>query len=187
MSERAIRLTKVSAPSERRAFIGGSDARIIMGNDEDALISAVAREARRGGTARLFRQPARSVAPVAARRVLPNVVAEEHLGATQGVGLQREIGIGVARKREHRHTIFEYRHRVAGRQERDVARRNVREVEHVADTETGHRDGRGGRLIKFERAHARERDGNGRARVDGIVEIDEPATLDIDSYRAVDT
>jgi hypothetical protein len=39
MSERAIRLPKVSAaPSERRAFIGGSDARVIMGSDEPALL-----------------------------------------------------------------------------------------------------------------------------------------------------
>jgi predicted phage-related endonuclease len=34
MSERAIRLRK---PVDRRSFIGGSDARIIMGNDEGAL------------------------------------------------------------------------------------------------------------------------------------------------------
>src|SRR5260370_22486971 len=38
MSERAIRLGTVNAPSERRAFIGGSDARAIMGNDEEALL-----------------------------------------------------------------------------------------------------------------------------------------------------
>ena len=37
MSESTIRLAQPSAPLERRAFIGGSDARIIMGNDEDAL------------------------------------------------------------------------------------------------------------------------------------------------------
>ena len=34
MSERVIRLRK---PVDRRSFIGGSDARIIMGNDEGAL------------------------------------------------------------------------------------------------------------------------------------------------------
>ena len=38
MPERAIRLGAVSAASERRAFIGGSDARIIMSNDEKALL-----------------------------------------------------------------------------------------------------------------------------------------------------
>jgi predicted phage-related endonuclease len=38
MPERAIRLGAVSAASERRAFIGGSDARIIMSNDEEALL-----------------------------------------------------------------------------------------------------------------------------------------------------
>src|SRR5271167_3252921 len=39
MYERPIQLPKVSAaPSDRRNFIGGSDARIIMGVDEDALI-----------------------------------------------------------------------------------------------------------------------------------------------------
>jgi predicted phage-related endonuclease len=39
MSERAIPLPKISADrSERRAFIGGSDARIIMGDDEPALL-----------------------------------------------------------------------------------------------------------------------------------------------------
>jgi predicted phage-related endonuclease len=39
MSEDAIRLPKTgAAPLQRRAFIGGSDARIIMGNDEPALI-----------------------------------------------------------------------------------------------------------------------------------------------------
>ena len=39
MSERAIHLPKViGAASERRAFIGGSDARIIMGADEAALL-----------------------------------------------------------------------------------------------------------------------------------------------------
>jgi predicted phage-related endonuclease len=37
MSERANGLPKVSA-AERRSFIGGSDARIIMGSDEAALI-----------------------------------------------------------------------------------------------------------------------------------------------------
>jgi predicted phage-related endonuclease len=37
MSGPTIRLAQLSAPLERRAFIGGSDARIIMGNDEDAL------------------------------------------------------------------------------------------------------------------------------------------------------
>jgi hypothetical protein len=36
--ERAIRPANVSGPSERRAFIGGSDARIIMGTDEAALV-----------------------------------------------------------------------------------------------------------------------------------------------------
>jgi hypothetical protein len=39
MSEDAIRLPKIgAAPLQRRAFIGGSDSRIIMGNDEPALI-----------------------------------------------------------------------------------------------------------------------------------------------------
>jgi predicted phage-related endonuclease len=39
MSEGAIRPLKVwAAPSERRLFIGGSDARIIMGSDEAALL-----------------------------------------------------------------------------------------------------------------------------------------------------
>ena len=39
MSEQAIPLPKISAArSERRAFIGGSDARIIMGADEAALL-----------------------------------------------------------------------------------------------------------------------------------------------------
>jgi predicted phage-related endonuclease len=39
MSERAIHLPIVSgAPWDRRAFIGGSDARIIMGNDEAVLV-----------------------------------------------------------------------------------------------------------------------------------------------------
>src|SRR3954454_9441951 len=39
MYERAIPLPKTSAaPSEPRAFIGGSDARIIMGEDEAALL-----------------------------------------------------------------------------------------------------------------------------------------------------
>ena len=39
MSERAIHLPKaIGAASERRAFIGGSDARIIMGNDKDLLV-----------------------------------------------------------------------------------------------------------------------------------------------------
>jgi predicted phage-related endonuclease len=38
MPESAIRLGAVSAASERRAFIGGSDARIIMSNDEKALL-----------------------------------------------------------------------------------------------------------------------------------------------------
>jgi predicted phage-related endonuclease len=38
MPKRAIRLGAVSAASERRAFIGGSDARIIMSNDEKALL-----------------------------------------------------------------------------------------------------------------------------------------------------
>jgi predicted phage-related endonuclease len=39
MSERAIPLPKISAArSERRGFIGGSDARIIMGDDEAALL-----------------------------------------------------------------------------------------------------------------------------------------------------
>jgi predicted phage-related endonuclease len=39
MSEQAIPLPKISAArSDRRAFIGGSDARIIMGDDEAALV-----------------------------------------------------------------------------------------------------------------------------------------------------
>ena len=38
MPEVPIRLAKVRVPSERRAFIGGSDARIIMGNDGEALL-----------------------------------------------------------------------------------------------------------------------------------------------------
>ena len=38
MSELATRLANVSATSERRGFIGGSDARIIMGNDQNALV-----------------------------------------------------------------------------------------------------------------------------------------------------
>jgi predicted phage-related endonuclease len=39
MSERVIRLPKINeAASERRAFIGGSDARVIMGPDEAALV-----------------------------------------------------------------------------------------------------------------------------------------------------
>jgi predicted phage-related endonuclease len=39
MSEDSIRLPKIgAASSERRAFIGGSDARIIMGGDEAALL-----------------------------------------------------------------------------------------------------------------------------------------------------
>jgi predicted phage-related endonuclease len=39
MSERAVHLPMVSGGlSERRAFIGGSDARIIMGNDGEALL-----------------------------------------------------------------------------------------------------------------------------------------------------
>src|ERR1700755_3425993 len=39
MSERAGPLPKISAArSELRAFIGGSDARIIMGEDETALV-----------------------------------------------------------------------------------------------------------------------------------------------------
>src|SRR6185369_11095891 len=39
MSERAIHLPKViGAASERRAFIGGSDARVVMGGDEAALL-----------------------------------------------------------------------------------------------------------------------------------------------------
>src|SRR5215472_12026965 len=39
MSEDAIPLPKIgAAPWRRRAFIGGSDARVIMGNDEAALI-----------------------------------------------------------------------------------------------------------------------------------------------------
>src|SRR6266478_7749910 len=38
MSELATRLANVSATSERRHSIGGSDARIIMGNDEAALL-----------------------------------------------------------------------------------------------------------------------------------------------------
>jgi predicted phage-related endonuclease len=37
MAERAVHLPMVGA-AERRAFIGGSDARIIMGNDEEALL-----------------------------------------------------------------------------------------------------------------------------------------------------
>jgi len=64
---------------------------------------------------------------------------------------------------------------------------NIGEIDRIADAETGHADGRGGCLVKFERAHALERDGNGRARVDGIGKIDKPAALDIDGYRAVDT
>jgi hypothetical protein len=32
----------------RRTFVGGSDARIILGNDEAGFGAAVAREARRG-------------------------------------------------------------------------------------------------------------------------------------------
>jgi len=39
MSERVIPLPKISAArSERRAFVGGSDARIIMAEDEAALV-----------------------------------------------------------------------------------------------------------------------------------------------------
>src|ERR1700738_3412421 len=38
MSQPTVRLSKLSAALERRAFIGGSDAKIIMGNDEDALL-----------------------------------------------------------------------------------------------------------------------------------------------------
>ncbi len=39
MSEDAFRLPKASAaPSDRRSFIGGSDARVIMGTDEAALL-----------------------------------------------------------------------------------------------------------------------------------------------------
>jgi predicted phage-related endonuclease len=38
MSELATRLANVSTTSERQGFIGGSDARIIMGDDEAALI-----------------------------------------------------------------------------------------------------------------------------------------------------
>ena len=39
MSEDLIRLSKIGAvQSERRSFIGGSDARIIMGDDEAALL-----------------------------------------------------------------------------------------------------------------------------------------------------
>src|SRR5580693_4335259 len=37
MSEREIRFSDIAGP-HRRFFIGGSDARIIMGNDEDALL-----------------------------------------------------------------------------------------------------------------------------------------------------
>jgi len=38
MSERAIPLPRISANRSRRAFIGGSDARTIMGDDEAALL-----------------------------------------------------------------------------------------------------------------------------------------------------
>src|SRR5262245_10540125 len=38
MPERAARLEKISAPSQRRAYIGGSDVRGIMGDDEAALL-----------------------------------------------------------------------------------------------------------------------------------------------------
>jgi hypothetical protein len=42
-------------PVGRRAFIGGSDARVIMGDNEPALVRlSVARETGRGGAARLF-------------------------------------------------------------------------------------------------------------------------------------
>ena len=38
MSEPAIRVTGLSASFRRRAFIGGSDARVVMGDDEELLL-----------------------------------------------------------------------------------------------------------------------------------------------------
>jgi len=38
MSEPAIRVTGLSASFQRRAFIGGSDARVVMGDDEELLL-----------------------------------------------------------------------------------------------------------------------------------------------------
>ena len=46
-------------PADRRSFIGGSDARIIMGDDEAALHPALAREAGRGRAGGPLRQPHR--------------------------------------------------------------------------------------------------------------------------------
>jgi hypothetical protein len=43
----------------RRVFIGGSDARIIMGDDEAALVRLWREKRGRGGAARLLGQPAR--------------------------------------------------------------------------------------------------------------------------------
>ena len=52
MSEHAIPLLNASVTrSERRAFIGGSDARTIMGDDEPALHPIMAREAPRNRAA----------------------------------------------------------------------------------------------------------------------------------------
>ena len=45
--------------ADRRYFIGGSDARIIMGNDEAALVAAVARKTRRDRAREPVRQPHR--------------------------------------------------------------------------------------------------------------------------------
>src|SRR5262249_14142537 len=38
MSEPAIRVTGLGASFQRRAFIGGSDARVVMGDDEELLL-----------------------------------------------------------------------------------------------------------------------------------------------------
>jgi hypothetical protein len=58
--------------SDRRHFIGGSDARIIMGKDEEAF-AALAGKARRGGSGRLAESSGR-LAQLGHRRPQPPLV-----------------------------------------------------------------------------------------------------------------
>src|SRR6266498_3023400 len=61
MSQDTIKLRTVGAArSDRRYSIGGSDARIIMGGDEAALLRLWREKRGRGGAARLFGELARS-------------------------------------------------------------------------------------------------------------------------------
>src|ERR1700674_4240144 len=61
-SERG-QMTKATQKPDRMNFIGGSDARIIMGKGRESAVAALAGKARRGGCPRPLRRPDRPAWP----------------------------------------------------------------------------------------------------------------------------